>query len=315
MNRNSKIFLAGHTGLIGSAIFRKLKLKGFNRILTRTHKSLDLIDGRKTERFFLKERPEFVILAAARVGGILANDTYPAEFIFENLMIQNNVIDLSLKYKVKKLLYLGSSCAYPKNCPQPMKEESLLTGSLEPTNEAYAIAKLAGIKMCQAYYNQYGAKFISAIPANVYGVNDHFDENAHVLPTLIKRFHQACTNNSKQVKIWGTGKPKREFFYVDDMADACLFLLKKYNQPEVINVGIGKQTSIAQLAEKIKKISGYKGELVYETNRPDGNPRRLLNSNKLSALGWKAETSLDIGLRLTWDWYKQRINKRGIQTK
>lgn len=309
MNKSSKIFVAGHTGLIGSAIIRKLRLMGYTQIITRTHKSLDLKDRKRTDSFFSKEKPEYVILAAAKVGSIQANDAYPAEFIFENLMIQNNVIDLSWRYRVKKLLYLGSSCAYPKKCSQPMKEGSLLTGSLEPTNEPYAIAKLAGIKMCQAYHRQYGAKFISVIPANVYGINDHFDENAHVLPTLIKRFHQACLKNSRRVILLGTGKPKREFFYVDDLADACLFLLKKYNEREVINVGVGQETSISQLAQKIKKISGYTGELVYDTSRPDGNPRRLLNSNKVSALGWTAQTSLDAGLRLTWNWYLKRVKK------
>jgi len=309
MNKSSKIFVAGHTGLIGSAIIRKLRLMGYTQIITRTHKSLDLKDRKRTDSFFSKEKPEYVILAAAKVGSIQANDAYPAEFIFENLMIQNNVIDLSWRYRVKKLLYLGSSCAYPKKCSQPMKEESLLTGSLEPTNEPYAIAKLAGIKMCQAYHRQYGAKFISVIPANVYGINDHFDENAHVLPTLIKRFHQACLKNSRRVILWGTGKPKREFFYVDDLADACLFLLKKYNEPEVINVGVGQETSISQLAQKIRKISGYRGELVYDTSRPDGNPRRLLNSSKVSALGWKAQTSLDTGLQLTWNWFLKMAKK------
>jgi GDP-L-fucose synthase len=309
MNKSSKIFVAGHTGLIGSAIIRKLRLLGYARIITRTHKNLDLKDRKKTERFFSKELPEYVILAAAKVGSIQANDTYPAEFIFENLTIQNNVIDLSWKYRVKKLLFLGSSCAYPKKCSQPMKEDSLLTGPLEPTNEPYAIAKLAGIKMCQAYHRQYGAKFISVIPANVYGIHDHFNENAHVLPTLIKRFHQACLKNSRKVILWGTGKPKRDFFYVDDLADACLFLLKKYNEPEVINVGVGQETSISQLAQKIRKISGYRGELVYDTSRPDGNPRRLLNSRKMSALGWTARTSLDAGLQLTWNWYLRKVTK------
>ena len=309
MNKSSKIFVAGHTGLIGSAIIRKLRLMGYTQIITRTHKSLDLKDRNRTDSFFSKEKPEYVILAAAKVGSIQANDAYPAEFIFENLMIQNNVIDLSWRYRVKKLLYLGSSCAYPKKCSQPLKEDSLLTGPLEPTNEPYAIAKLAGIKMCQAYHRQYGAKFISIIPANVYGINDHFDENAHVLPTLIKRFHQACLKNSKKVILWGTGKPKREFFYVDDLADACLFLLKKYNEPEVINVGVGQETSISQLAQKIRKISGYRGELVYDTSRPDGNPRRLLNSSKVSALGWKAQTSLDTGLQLTWNWFLKMAKK------
>ena len=310
MNKSSKIFVAGHTGLIGSAIIRKLKLLGYDRIITQTHKNLDLKDRKKTERFFSKELPEYVFLAAAKVGSIQSNDIYPAEFIFENLMIQNNVIDLSWKYRVKKLLFLGSSCIYPKNCSQPMKEDSLLTGPLEPTNEPYAIAKLAGIKMCQAYHRQYGAKFISVIPANVYGINDHFNKSAHVLPTLIKKFHQAFLKNSRKVILWGTGKPKREFFYVDDLADACLFLMNKYNKPEVVNIGVGQETSIAQLAQKIRKISGYRGEMIYDKSRPDGNQRRLLNSNKVTALGWKAQTSLDTGLQLTWNWFlKIKKNK------
>jgi GDP-L-fucose synthase len=309
MNKNSKIYIAGHRGLIGSAILRKLKLMGYTRVLTQTHKCLDLMDRGKVERFFAKEQPEYVILAAAKVGGIQANAIYPAEFIFENLSIQNNVIDLSWKYKVKKLLFLGSSCAYPKNCSQPMREESLLTGALEPTNTPYAIAKLAGVQLCQSYHKQYGAKFISAIPANVYGVNDHFNENSHVLPTLIKRFHQATLKKSRKVILWGTGKPKREFFYVDDLAEACLYLLKKYDRPEAINVGIGKETSIALLANKIKQISGFNGELVYDKSRPDGNPRRLLDSRKISELGWEAKISLDEGLQLTWDWYLRSIAK------
>ena len=309
MNKNSKIYIAGHTGLIGSGILRKLKLMGYTRILTRTHKSLDLIDRGKVEHFFAKEQPEYVVLAAAKVGGIQANESYPAEFIFDNLSIQNNVIDLSWRYQVKKLLFLGSSCAYPKKCSQPMREESLLTGVLEPTNEPYAIAKLAGIQLCQAYHRQYGAKFISVIPANVYGINDHFDGRGHVLPTLIKKFHQACLKNSRKVVLLGTGKPKREFFYVDDLADACLFLLKKYDRPEVINVGVGREASIALLARKIKQISGFSGELVYDKSRPDGNSRRLLDSSKVSALGWQARTSLDEGLQLTWNWYLRMIAK------
>jgi GDP-L-fucose synthase len=309
MNKNSKIYIAGHTGLIGSAILRKLKLLGYSRIITRTHKNLELTDCKKVERFFAKERPEYVILAAGKVGNIQANDKCPAEFIFENLSIQNNVIDLAWKHRVKKLLYLGSSCAYPKKCSQPMQEESLLTGLLEPTNEPYAIAKLAGIKMCQAYHRQYGAKFISAIPANVYGINDHFDENSHVLPSLIKKFHQASLNNSRKVVIWGSGKPKREFFYVDDLAEACVFLLKHYSDAEVVNVGVGQETSIAQLAKKIQRISGYRGDIVFDKSRPDGNPRRFLDSHKISAVGWKARVSLEEGLQLTWNWYLQKIAK------
>tara|TARA_B100000315_G_scaffold43136_1_gene38072 strand:+ start:630 stop:1565 length:936 start_codon:yes stop_codon:yes gene_type:complete len=309
MNSNSKIYVAGHSGLIGSAILRKLKLRGYSKILTRTHRSLDLTDRRKVERFFAREHPEYVVLAAGKVGGIQANATYPAEFIFENLSIQNNVIDLAWKHRVKKLLFLASSCVYPKKCPQPMREESILTGALEPTNESYAIAKLAGVKLCQAYHRQYGAKFISAISSNVYGINDHFNEDGHVLPNLIKKFHQACLKKSRKVVIWGTGKPKRDFFYVDDLAEACIFLLEHYDLPEVINIGVGHETSIAQLALKIQRISGFRGELVFDKSRPDGNPRRLLDSCKISAAGWKAQTSLDEGLQLTWNWYLRMIAK------
>ena len=309
MDTNSKIYVAGHAGLIGSAILRKLKLSGYSRILTRTHNSLDLTDRRKVERFFSREHPEYVVLAAARVGGIQANDTYPAEFIFENLSIQNNVIDSAWKYRVKKLLFLASSCVYPKQCSQPMREEFLLTGPLEPTNEPYAIAKLSGIKMCQAYYRQYGVKFISVIPANVYGINDHFDDDGHVLAALIKKFHQACVKKSREVIIWGTGKPKREFLYVDDLAEACILLLKQYDNPEVVNVGIGHETSISQLARKIQKISGFRGDLVFDESYPDGNPRRLLDSSKFSKIGLKEPTSLDEGLKITWNWYLEKIAK------
>lgn len=293
--------------MIGSAIVRELKTSGYSKILTQTHRTLDLTDRKKVDRFFSKERPEYVVLSAARAGGIKANATFPAEFIFQNLSIQNNIIDLAWKYRVKKLLFLVSSCVYPKKCSQPMQEESLLTGSLEPTNEPYAIAKLAGIKMCQAYNRQYGTKFTSVIPANIYGVNDHFNENGHVLAALINKFHQACINNSQNVVIWGTGIPKREFFYVDDLAKACLLLLKQKVCPEIINVGVGHETSISQLARKIQKISGFKGNLIFDKKYPDGNPRRLLDSSKFSAMGWQAKTSLDEGLKLTWDWYIKRI--------
>jgi len=307
VNKTSKIYVAGHSGLIGSAIVRNLKTSGYSQIFTRTHKALDLADRKKVDHFFSKVQPEYVVLSAARVGGIKANDTYPAEFIFENLSIQNNVIDLAWKYRVKKLLFLVSSCVYPKKCAQPMCEESLLTGPLEPTNEPYAIAKLAGIRMCQAYNRQYGTQFISVIPANIYGINDHFDENGHVLAALINKFHHASAKNSNMVNIWGTGIPKREFFYVDDLAEACILLLKSKDCPEVINVGIGQETSIAQLARKIKKLSGFKGNLFFDTSHPDGNPRRLVDSSKFSRMGWQAKTSLDEGLQLTWDWYMKNI--------
>jgi GDP-L-fucose synthase len=307
MKKNAKIYVAGHTGLVGSAIVRLLKTLSYPNIITRTHRALDLTDKKKVESFFSKERPDYVILAAARVGGIHANATYPAEFIFENLSIQNNVIDLAFRYKVKKLMFLTSSCVYPKICKQPMREEYLLTGSLEPTNQPFAVAKLSGIQMCQAYRGQYGAKFISVIPANVYGINDHFDENGHVLAALMAKFHRACIQKSRTVSIWGTGKPRREFLFVDDLADACVFLLKNYDQAETINVGIGQETSIASLARKIKKISGFQGELVFDLTKPDGNPRRFLDSSEITAMGWEAETPLEQGLKVTWEWYKKTL--------
>jgi len=306
MNRKSKIYVAGHKGLIGSAIVRRLNKLSYENVITRTRKALDLSDSKKVERFLSNERPEYIILAAAKVGGIHANSTYPADFIYENLAIQNNIIELAHKIKVKKLLFLTSSCVYPKFCKQPIKEDYLMTGIIEPTNEPYAVAKLAGIKMCQAYNKQYGANFISVVPANVYGINDHFNENGHVVAALIEKFFQAKKNNSKSVSIWGTGKPKREFFFVDDLADACIFLLKNYNQANLINVGTGKETSIIQLARRIKKVSGFHGELVFDKLKPDGNPRRILDNSKISAMGWEAQTNLDKGLKITWEWYKNK---------
>ena len=305
--------MAGHTGLIGSALIRKLKVLSFSNVITRTRKALDLTDRKKVKSFFSKERPEYVILAAAKVGGIYANNTYPAEFIFENLSIQNNVIDQAYRYGVKKLLFLASSCVYPKLCKQPMKEEYLMAGPIETTNEPYAVAKLSGIKMCQAYRKQYGANFISVIPANVYGMNDHFDENGHVLAALVKKFYTACDEKYKSVSIWGTGKPMREFFYVDDLADACIFLLRNYDQSEVINLGVGKETSISDLASRIKEISGFNGELIFDKSKPDGNPRRLLDNSKITSMGWKADTTLEEGLNLTWKWYKKVSQKDPIR--
>ncbi len=307
MQKNAKIYVAGHTGLIGSALVRKLEDLSYPNVITRTRKALDLTDRKRVEHFFSKERPDYVILAAAKVGGIHANSTYPAEFIFENLSIQNNVIDLAYRNGVKKLLFLASSCVYPKLCKQPMKEEYLLTGAIEATNEPYAMAKLAGIKMCQAYNKQYDANFISVIPANVYGMNDHFDENGHVLAALIEKFNHARDQKSKNVTIWGTGKPIREFFFVDDLADACIYLLNNYDQSEVINLGTGKETSIAELAGQIKKIIGFEGGLIFDKSKPDGNPRRLLDNSKVTTIGWKSNTSLEEGLKLTWEWYKKHI--------
>jgi GDP-L-fucose synthase len=308
MKKNSSIYVAGHKGLVGSAIVKKLKLQGYKNIITRTHKELDLVDKKKAESFFAKEKPEFVFLAAAKVGGIYANNTYPAEFIYQNLMIQTNVIDLSYKYGVKKLLFLASSCIYPKTCKQPIKEEYLLTGPIELTNEAFAVAKLAGIKMCQAYNRQYGTNFISVIAANVYGVNDRFDENAHVISSLIKNFHEAKIKGQEAVTIWGSGRPKRDFLYVDDLADACLFLIRNYNSSEIINVGTGIETSIKELADLVRQITGFKGKTIYDAAKPDGNLRRFLDSSKIKALGWKPNVVLNKGLRLTYDWYKELGN-------
>jgi GDP-L-fucose synthase len=308
MKKNSSIYVAGHKGLVGSAIVKKLKLQGYKNVITRTHKELDLVDKKKAESFFAKEKPEFVFLAAAKVGGIYANNTYPAEFIYQNLMIQTNVIDLSYKYGVKKLLFLASSCIYPKTCKQPIKEGYLLTGPIELTNEAFAVAKLAGIKMCQAYNRQYGTNFISVIAANVYGVNDRFDENAHVISSLIKNFHEAKIKGQEAVTIWGSGKPKRDFLYVDDLADACLFLMKNYNSSEIINVGTGIETSIKELAELVRQITGFKGKTIYDAAKPDGNLRRFLDSSKIKALGWKPNVVLNKGLRLAYNWYKELGN-------
>jgi GDP-L-fucose synthase len=308
MKKNSSIYVAGHKGLVGSAIVKKLKLQGYKNVITRTHKELDLVDKKKAESFFAKEKPEFVFLAAAKVGGIYANNTYPAEFIYQNLMIQTNVIDLSYKYGVKKLLFLASSCIYPKTCKQPIKEEYLLTGPIELTNEAFAVAKLAGIKMCQAYNRQYGTNFISVIAANVYGVNDRFDENAHVISSLIKNFHEAKIKGQEAVTIWGSGKPKRDFLYVDDLVDACLFLMKNYNSSEIINVGTGIETSIKELAELVRQITGFKGKTIYDAAKPDGNLRRFLDSSKIKALGWKPNVVLNKGLRLAYNWYKELGN-------
>jgi len=307
VNKNSLIYVAGHTGLVGSAILRKLKARGYKNLITKTHREMDLTGKKKVERFFAKEKPEYVFLAAAKVGGIHANRTYPAEFIYENLMIQTNVIDLSYRYGVKKLLFPESSCIYPKMCPQPMREEYLLTGLLEPTNEPFAIAKIAGMKMCEAYNRQYGTNFISIIPANVYGINDHFNEDGHVVASLIRRFHEAKTEGHKGVTIWGTGRPKREFLYVDDLADACIFLMDRYDKSEVINVGTGCSTSIAELSGLIKQAVGFDGNIDYDIIRPDGNPERLLDTSKITALGWRPEMQLAEGLKTTYEWYKKYV--------
>ncbi|MFH8038720.1 MAG: GDP-L-fucose synthase [Candidatus Aenigmatarchaeota archaeon] len=304
MEKSSKIFVAGHRGLVGSAIVRKLQKEGYTNLILKGREEVDLTRQEEVERFFEKERPEYVFLAAAKVGGIHANRTYPAEFIYQNLMIECNVIHSAYKYGVKKLLFLGSSCIYPRECPQPMKEEYLLSGYLEPTNEAYAVAKIAGLKLCQYYKRQYGANFISCMPTNLYGPNDNFDLNtSHVIPALIRKFHEAKIQGKPYVEVWGTGKPLREFLHVDDLADACVFLMKNYDDELWINVGSGEEVSIAKLANMIKEIVGYKGEIAFNPDMPDGTPRKLLDISRLKSLGWERKISLYDGLRSTYEWY------------
>lgn len=309
IDKNAKMYVAGQNGLVGLAILRRLKAHDYKNLITVTHRDMNLVEREKVEKIFAKEKPEYVFVADAKVGGIHANSTYPAEFIYENLMIQTNVIDLSYRYGVKKLLLLASSCIYPKMCRQPMKEDYLLTGSLDLTSESFAIAKIAGIKMCEAYNRQYGTNFISIIPANVYGINDHFDEDGHVVASLIRRFHEAKTAGHKKVTIWGTGRPKREFLYVDDLADACIFLIDRYDKSGVINVGTGYSTSIAELAGLIKRVVGFDGEIDYDTTRPDGNPERLLDTSKITALGRRFKMPLEKGLKITYEWYKKHIKR------
>lgn len=304
MNKDSKIYVAGHRGLVGSAIVRNLQSKGYTNIITRTHKELDLTNQEAVRRFFEEEKPEYVFLAAAKVGGIHANNTYPADFIYENLMIECNVIKAAHDYNVKKLLFLGSSCIYPKMAPQPIKEEYLLSGYLEPTNEAYAIAKIAGLKMCQYFKRQYGDNFISCMPTNLYGPNDNFDlQNSHVLPALIRKFHEAKIENKPYVEVWGTGTPRREFLFVDDMADACVFLMENYDGEETVNIGTGEDITIRELAEIIKEVVGYEGELKFDTSKPDGTPRKLLDVSKLNELGWKYKVELIDGIKKTYEWF------------
>jgi len=304
MNNNSKIYVAGHRGLVGSAIVRRLQSEGFSNLVTCTRNDLDLQRQADVEAFFEDNRPEYVFLSAAKVGGILANNTYPAEFIYSNLIIQINIIHSSYLFGVKKLLFLGSSCIYPKNCPQPMKEEYLLSGYLEPTNEPYAVAKIAGIKTCQSYNRQYGTNYISVMPTNLYGPGDNYDlQNSHVLPALIRKFHEAEIENRPFVEIWGTGVAKREFLYVDDLADACFFLMQNYNDGEIVNIGAGEDLSIKDLAFLIKDIVGYNGELRFDSSKPDGTPRKLLDISKLTAMGWKAKVSLSEGIRITCNDY------------
>ena len=304
MEKNSRIYVAGHRGLVGSAIVRNLEANGFTNIITRTHAELDLTNQADVRKFFEEERPEYVFLAAAKVGGIHANNTYPADFIYDNLMIQNNVIKAAHDFKVTKLLFLGSTCIYPKMAPQPIKEEYLLTGALEETNEAYAVAKIAGLEMCKFFKRQYGDNFISCMPTNLYGPNDNFDlKSSHVLPALIRKFHEAKVNRAETVEVWGTGTPLREFIYVDDMAAACVFLMENYDGEQHVNIGTGEEVSIRQLAETVKEVVGFEGELVFNTDMPDGTPRKLTSVDKLHGLGFMHKVSLNEGIRMAYEWF------------
>ena len=309
LSKNSKIYVAGHNGMVGSAICRKLESLGYKNLIKESSNKLDLRNSLETEHFFKSKNPEFVFLAAAKVGGILANSTYKADFIYDNIMIQNNVIHCAHKYKVEKLLFLGSSCIYPKKSKQPIKEEYLLSGYLEPTNEPYAIAKIAGLKMCEYYREQYGSNFISAMPTNLYGPNDNFNlETSHVFAALIRKFHEAKIQNHSEVKLWGTGAPKREFLHVDDLADALVFLMKIYNSSSIINIGTGEDISITDLAKKIQKVVGYKGIINWDKSMPDGTFRKWLDVSKINDLGWKANNSLLKGIEMTYDWYSRNFS-------
>ena len=318
MEKDSKIYVAGHTGLVGSALVRKFEGDGYSNLITRSHSELDLTRQSEVDAFFESERPEYVILAAAKVGGIWANNTFPAEFIYSNIAIQTNVIHASWRSGVKRLLFLGSSCIYPRDCPQPMKEEHLLSGPLEPTNEPYAIAKIAGIKMCQSYNRQYGTKFLSVMPTNMYGPNDNFDlETSHVLPAFIRKFHEAKIDNRKQVKIWGTGQSLREFLHVDDCADACLYIMDLsssqfseylFNTLPIINIGFGKDISIQSLAELIKEIVDFSGNIVNDLTKPDGTPKKLMDVQRIVNMGWKPQIGLEDGIHRTYEWYVKHLN-------
>jgi len=313
MNKNSKIYIAGHKGLVGSSLVRVLEKRGYSNLLLRDRSKLDLLEQNQVRDFFQKERPEYVFLAAAKVGGIMANNTRRAKFIYENLEIQNNIIHNAYLSGVQKLLFLGSSCIYPRNCPQPIKEEYLLTGELEKTNEPYAIAKIAGIKMCESYNREYQTDFISVMPTNLYGPGDNFDlESSHVLPALIRKFHEAKVKNQKEVILWGTGKPKREFLYVDDLAAACVFLMENYGAKDldgIINIGTGVDLSILNLAKLIQKVIGFKGEIVWDKSRPDGTPRKILSVDKIHKLGWKNRISLEKGIKIAYEWFLKNEKK------
>lgn len=308
MNKKSRIYLAGNTGLIGASIFRQYNRLGFTNLLFKTHQELDLTDQKKVDLFFAEEKPEYVIVAAAKIGGIKANITYPFEFMYENLTIQNNLVMSALKYNIRKFLFISCGCAYPTQSKQPIKEEYLLTGIPEPTNEGFALAKIVGIKLCEKIYAEYGRNFISCIPANTYGIGDHFDgERSHVIPALIKRFHHAKINDLPSVTLWGTGKAQREFIYVDDLAEAIFFLMKNYNKKEVINIGSGENISMKKLASLIKKIVGYQGKIIFDTTKPDGMLKRILDSSKIKKLGFKPKINLEEGLKKTYRYYLQTL--------
>jgi GDP-L-fucose synthase len=311
MNKEAKIYVAGHRGLVGSAIVRKLQQEGYGNLLMATSKELDLREQAAVRAFFAAERPVYVFLAAARVGGILANNTYPADFIYQNLMIEANVIESARLSGVDKLLCLGSTCIYPKMAPQPLKEEYLLTGPLEPTNEWYAVAKIAGIKLCQAYQRQYGSKFISAMPTNLYGPEDNYDlDSSHVMPALIRKFHEAKVANAPAVTVWGSGKPLREFLHVDDCAAACLFLMQNYEGEDIVNIGVGEDITIARLAEVVGEVVGYEGEIVYDSSKPDGTPRKLVDVTRINGLGWRASIGLEDGVKRTYQWYLENAVRK-----
>lgn len=315
MRKTDKIYVAGHNGMVGSAIVRALKQKGFTNLVYRTSKELDLRNQAAVDEFFSNEKPQFVFLAAAKVGGIVANNTYRAEFLYDNLVMVSNIIHAAYANAVTKLLFLGSSCIYPKMAAQPIKEEYLLTGPLEYTNEPYAIAKIAGIKLCETYRDQYGADYISVMPTNLYGINDNYHpENSHVLPALIRRFHEAKVSGLDEVVIWGSGSPKREFLFADDLAEACLFLMEEYSSKEIVNIGCGEDLSIKELAEMVKEVTGYTGNLVFDTSKPDGTPRKLLDVSKINALGWRYKTSLKEGMSIAYqDFLTKQEKLQAIQ--
>lgn len=311
MNSNSKIYIAGHRGMVGSAIWRALEAAGHDNLIGKSSSELDLRNQQDVEDFFAAEKPEYVFLAAAKVGGIQANNVYRAEFLYDNLQIQNNIIHNAWKHGVTKLLFLGSSCIYPKMAPQPLKEEYLLTGPLEPTNEPYAIAKIAGIKMCESYRRQYGCNFIAAMPTNLYGPNDNYDlNNSHVLPALIRKMHEAKMSNAASVEIWGSGSPLREFLHVDDLASACLFLMQHYNDELFVNVGFGSDLSIRELAEKVKAAVGFEGDLIFNTEKPDGTPKKLMDSGRILSMGWKPKIGLDEGIKATYNLVREQFGNK-----